>query len=143
MSEVNHPEHYGGKENPYEAIKVIEAWQLGFCLGNTVKYISRAGKKGTGKELQDLEKALWYLQRRIDQLKCDRLDKSIDFAASICETSERFKQMEDDRHKEEMKKLSLDQRQKLFCEKVISSEELQMGKPVHPSLIPPNHKEHL
>jgi hypothetical protein len=39
------PAHYGGADNPYEAIKVIEAWKLGFCLGNTVKYISRAGKK--------------------------------------------------------------------------------------------------
>lgn len=42
---VNHPSHYGGADNPYEAIKVVEAWDLGFCLGNTVKYISRAGKK--------------------------------------------------------------------------------------------------
>ena len=42
---VDHPKHYGG-DTLYEAIKVIEAWRLGFCLGNTVKYISRAGKKG-------------------------------------------------------------------------------------------------
>jgi len=34
---VNHPEHYGGKSNVYEAIKVIDAWDLDFCLGNTVK----------------------------------------------------------------------------------------------------------
>lgn len=40
VEQVNHPKHYGGAENPYEAIKVIEAWSLGFCLGNTVKYIS-------------------------------------------------------------------------------------------------------
>ena len=66
---VNHPNHYGGKENPYEAIKVIDAWELGFSLGNTVKYISRAGKKGTDKELQDLRKALWYLQHHIEQLE--------------------------------------------------------------------------
>jgi hypothetical protein len=66
---VNHPGHYGGKENPYEAIKVIDAWELGFSLGNTVKYISRAGKKGTDKELQDLRKALWYLQHHIEQLE--------------------------------------------------------------------------
>ena len=66
---VNHPSHYGGKENPYEAIKVIDAWELGFSLGNTVKYISRAGKKGTDKELQDLRKALWYLQHHIEQLE--------------------------------------------------------------------------
>jgi hypothetical protein len=66
---VNHPGHYGGKENPYEAIKVIDAWELGFSLGNTVKYISRAGKKGTDKELEDLKKALWYLQHHIEQLE--------------------------------------------------------------------------
>lgn len=64
---VDHPKHYGGKDNPYEAIKVIEAWNLGFCLGNTIKYISRAGKKDN--TLQDLEKALWYLQREIDNHK--------------------------------------------------------------------------
>jgi hypothetical protein len=60
---VNHPAHYGGADNPYEAIKVIEAWELGFCLGNTVKYISRAGKKDD--VLQDLKKARWYLDREI------------------------------------------------------------------------------
>lgn len=70
MSEqVNHPKHYGGADNPYEAIKVIEAWDLGFCLGNTVKYISRAGKKETDKNVQDLEKAKWYLEREIEKLK--------------------------------------------------------------------------
>ena len=66
---VNNPEHYGGATNIYEAIKVIEAWGLDFHLGNTVKYISRAGKKDTNKELQDLKKALWYLQRKIDNLE--------------------------------------------------------------------------
>lgn len=60
---VNHPVHYGGADNPYEAIKVIEAWGLGFCLGNTVKYISRAGKKGD--VIEDLKKARWYLDREI------------------------------------------------------------------------------
>ena len=48
---------------------VIEDWDLDFHLGNTVKYISRAGKKGTDKELQDLKKALWYLERRIQNLE--------------------------------------------------------------------------
>ena len=62
---VNHPEHYGGKKNLYEAIKVIEAWDLNFNLGNVVKYISRAGKKDNIK--QDLEKALWYLKREIEK----------------------------------------------------------------------------
>ena len=67
MSEkINHPAHYGG-ETPYEAIKVIEAWGLGFCLGNTVKYISRAGRKGDA--LEDLKKALWYLEREIQTME--------------------------------------------------------------------------
>lgn len=67
MSLVDHPVHYGGADNPYEAIKVIEAWGLGFCLGNTVKYIARAGKKIN--TLEDLEKAAWYLNREIARLK--------------------------------------------------------------------------
>lgn len=64
---VDHPQHYGGRDNPYEAIKVIEAWNLGFCLGNTVKYISRAGKKGD--VLEDLKKARWYLDRQIANME--------------------------------------------------------------------------
>lgn len=64
---VNHPAHYGGADNPYEAIKVIEAWRLGFNLGNTIKYISRAGKKGS--LLADLKKAAWYLNREIEWLE--------------------------------------------------------------------------
>ncbi|MCK1583237.1 DUF3310 domain-containing protein [Bradyrhizobium sp. 168] len=67
---VNHPPHYGGADSPYEAIKVIEAWGLGFCLGNTVKYISRAGKKAD-PVLQDLKKARWYLDRAIQALDPD------------------------------------------------------------------------
>lgn len=66
--QVRHPAHYGG-DTTYEAIKVIEAWELGFHLGNTVKYISRAGKKDQTKELEDLEKAAWYLQRYLNELK--------------------------------------------------------------------------
>lgn len=71
--QVNHPQHYGGAENQYEAIKVIEAWDLDFCLGNTVKYISRAGKKEADKVVQDLEKAKWYLERKISQLKSGKV----------------------------------------------------------------------
>lgn len=68
MSNVDHPSHYGGKDNPYEAIKVIEAWKLNFNLGNALKYLMRAGRKGSLKE--DLEKALWYV-RREQQLYSD------------------------------------------------------------------------
>ena len=65
---INHPDHYGG-DNIYEAIKVIEAWDLDFSLGNTIKYISRAGKKDKSKEIEDLKKALWYLKRKINTLE--------------------------------------------------------------------------
>lgn len=66
METVNHPAHYGG-DTTYEAIKVIEAWNLDFHLGNTIKYIARAGVKNADTELEDLKKALWYLQRKIKQ----------------------------------------------------------------------------
>lgn len=64
---IHHPAHYGGAENPYEAIKVIEAWGLGFCLGNVVKYIARAGRKGA--LIEDLKKARWYLDREIARIE--------------------------------------------------------------------------
>jgi hypothetical protein len=67
---VDHPPHYGGADNPYEAIKVIEAWGLGFCLGNALKYICRAGKRvETTDLLTDLKKAAWYLNREIGGLE--------------------------------------------------------------------------
>jgi hypothetical protein len=62
---IDHPQNYGGEENPYEAIKVIESWNLDFALGNVVKYINRAGKKGS--KLEDLKKAQWYLNRAVEQ----------------------------------------------------------------------------
>jgi hypothetical protein len=67
MEAVNNPKHYGGNTT-YEAIKVIEAWELNFHLGNVVKYISRAGKKDLTKTKEDLLKAKWYLDRYIGTL---------------------------------------------------------------------------
>lgn len=58
---VNHPSHY--TDGKYETIDFIEAWGLGFHLGNAAKYISRAGKKNPDKKIEDLEKAAWYLKR--------------------------------------------------------------------------------
>ena len=66
---VNHPQHYGGEDNPYEVIKIIEALEMDFHLGNTFKYIARAGKKEVDREIQDLKKALWYLERKIQLLE--------------------------------------------------------------------------
>lgn len=66
--QVNHPQHYGGEGSPYETIKVLAVWMTtdelrGFCLGNALKYLSRAGKKGD--RLEDLKKARWYLDHLI------------------------------------------------------------------------------
>ena len=62
---INHPSHYN--QGKYEAIDVIEDWKLNFNLGNTVKYISRAGHKDN--IIQDLKKASWYLNREIERLE--------------------------------------------------------------------------
>lgn len=78
---VQHPIYYGGADDPYEAIKVIEAWNLGFHLGNTVKYISRAGKKDGNSATQDLKKALFYLNREIELL--EKQNKVIDVSDAM------------------------------------------------------------
>jgi hypothetical protein len=62
---VNHPKHYGGEDNPMEVIKIINHYDLNFELGNVLKYVLRADKKGNRK--QDLQKALWYLQHEINK----------------------------------------------------------------------------
>lgn len=63
------PKHYGGEENPFEPIKIIEHYKLDFHLGNSVKYVLRAGKKDPDKEIEDLEKAIWYMSRKVQKLK--------------------------------------------------------------------------
>ena len=62
---VNHPAHY--TDGNIEVIDFIEDKQLGFHLGNAVKYISRAGKKDPDKYIEDLQKAAWYIAREIDR----------------------------------------------------------------------------
>ena len=70
LAEGPRPEYYGGKDNPYEVFRVLEEWELDkdFYLGNVIKYVARAGKKDSSKTKEDLQKALVYLQRRIDLL---------------------------------------------------------------------------
>jgi hypothetical protein len=67
---VNHPSHYN--QGKIEVIEFIEDQGLDYHSGNTVKYICRAGKKDPTKEIEDLEKAAWYLKRRIETLKAKR-----------------------------------------------------------------------
>lgn len=64
---VNRPAHY--TDGKIEVIDYIEDKKLGFCLGNAVKYISRAGKKDPTKEVEDLKKAVWYIERRIKEIE--------------------------------------------------------------------------
>ena len=68
---VKNPAYYGGADNPYEVIKVCEAWGLDkdAYLFNVAKYIARAGKKDPQKELEDLKKAAFYLNRKIENLQ--------------------------------------------------------------------------
>ncbi len=64
---VDHPQHYKPTGARYEAIDVIEDWNLGFSDGNAVKYICRHRFKKN--PIQDIEKAIWYLQRHLENLK--------------------------------------------------------------------------
>lgn len=74
---VQNPQHY--TDTKIEPIEVIEDWNLGFCLGNAVKYIKRAGHKKSSsmsmkdKEINDLKKASYYVNRRIYELENDLL----------------------------------------------------------------------
>ena len=64
---VNHPEHY--MDGGIETIDFIEAKKLPYHLGNAVKYVSRAGKKNPEKTIEDLQKAIWYINRYISFLE--------------------------------------------------------------------------
>lgn len=78
FDDVNCPKHYA--DSKIEVIDYIEDKNLGFCLGNVIKYVSRAGKKhSVGKSdkekmIQDLKKARWYLDRRIREVEEELCD---------------------------------------------------------------------
>jgi hypothetical protein len=62
---VNHPSHY----TAYNGLEIIDLTeQMNFCRGNAVKYLARAGLKSKETEVEDLKKALWYVQREIERL---------------------------------------------------------------------------
>lgn len=67
---VNHPSHY--TDGKIEVMDFIEDKQLNFARGNVIKYVSRAGKKDPNKELEDLNKAMWYLKREIERLEKEK-----------------------------------------------------------------------
>ena len=61
---VDHPSHYN---QGIETIEYIESWSMNFNTGNVIKYVTRAGYKNN--QLEDMKKAMWYLQREIDRLE--------------------------------------------------------------------------
>ena len=64
---INHPSHY--TDGKIEVIEFIEDKKLNYHRGNAIKYICRAGKKDPQKEIEDLQKAIWYINREIRNLK--------------------------------------------------------------------------
>lgn len=71
---IDHPHHYSfGRK--IEPIAAIDDWQLGFSLGNAVKYISRAGRKSGVDPVEDLKKARWYLDHEIERLSAGKESK--------------------------------------------------------------------
>lgn len=65
---INNPAHYT-EGRKFETIEVIEDWNLNFRLGNAVKYLSRTGRKDPSKAVEDLRKAVWYIEREISALE--------------------------------------------------------------------------
>lgn len=77
---INHPSYY--TDGKIEVIDFIEDKQLNFHRGNAIKYIARAGKKNSEKEIEDLEKAVWYINReiqRLEKLKKNKDRKQVDY----------------------------------------------------------------
>ena len=75
---VSHPSHYN---QGIEAIDIIESWDLNFSLGNAIKYILRSPYKG--KQIEDLEKARWYIDREINRLKDEEAHRKEKVKSSI------------------------------------------------------------
>jgi len=66
VNNVNHPKHYTSHPSGVECIQITEHYN--FCIGNAIKYLWRAGLKNEGStnEIQDCQKAIWYIQRHIE-----------------------------------------------------------------------------
>lgn len=75
MEKINHPYHYRGRGG-LEAIDVIEGFDMGFHLGNVIKYILRAGNKAENNYIDDLKKARWYLNREIERIEKNVISES-------------------------------------------------------------------
>lgn len=76
IDQVNHPTHYNAGR--IEVIEAIEDWKLNYHRGNAIKYIARAGKKHPDREAEDLEKAIWYLNREVELLRAKSENRHAD-----------------------------------------------------------------
>lgn len=72
---VSHPAHY--TTGKIEVIEAIEDWKMGFHRGNAIKYVARAGLKNPDKEIEDLEKAVWYLNQEIERLQATKENRTL------------------------------------------------------------------
>ena len=91
---VNHPAHY----NAYDGIEVIQLTeQLNFCRGSAVKYIARAGLKDPLKEVEDLEKAKWYIERELARLEVKNEKRRAEAKEQIARAVEALRQAGKDR----------------------------------------------
>jgi hypothetical protein len=67
MDKVNHPKHYTSHPSGIECIDIVEHHD--FCIGNAIKYLWRAGLKDGNSDVEDLRKAIWYIERKIQRLE--------------------------------------------------------------------------
>jgi hypothetical protein len=80
---VDRPAHYNGKNGVITVIDIIEDYDLGFSLGNVIKYGLRAGRKPGEDGLDDLKKARWYLDREIQRIQQEKVvDANLDASKS-------------------------------------------------------------
>lgn len=83
---VDHPPHYiAGRK--YEPKDVIRDWDLNFSLGNAVKYISRAGRKDPSKTIEDLEKAIFYINDEIAAIRAEETQRIDDIERELKENT--------------------------------------------------------
>ena len=67
---VNHPKHYTNHPSGIECIEITQHHD--FCVGNAIKYLWRAGIKDTTTEIEDLRKAIWYIERKIQLIETNK-----------------------------------------------------------------------
>lgn len=69
-TDKTNPSYYRELGN-YSALHVIRKWKLGYSLGQTLKYIQRAGRKNTKETEIDLKKAIWYILSHLHEINPD------------------------------------------------------------------------